>query len=281
MDFSKGIAVQYNVAIYFSTHSLEIINGLPIDNLFYLHLVSPGVIKCDNPCYPAYITRDIYTHSGYDVLILVEDDLAQLLVNRYINKNCLDYNKRIQVLPVGGYDNTLDLHQNFLVEEIRQPVSHIISIVDGDAKDDVIKKRTNNGQWKNVPTDAILFLPIESLEKYIKSEIFDKRNYVLMRLLRDRLFKFETDVNWYEVEYRENIENKRKEEIAKGKPIKSDSDYFTNGKNLFSILSTKYENYGHSRKEFREAICNVITGFFDATQFEAQLGQALEQILRH
>lgn len=83
------------------------------------------------------------------------------------------------------------------------------------------------------------------------------------------------------MEYRENIENKRKEEIAKGKPIKSDSDYFTNGKNLFSILSTKYENYGHSRKEFREAICNVITGFFDATQFEAQLGQALEQILRH
>lgn len=69
-------------------------------------------------------------------------------------------------------------------------MSHIISIVDGDAKDDVIKKRTNNGQWKNVPTDAILFLPIESLEKYIKSEIFDKRNYVLMRLLRDRLFKF-------------------------------------------------------------------------------------------
>ena len=30
-----------------------------------------------------------------------------------------------------------------------------------------------------------------------------------MRLLRDRLFKFETEVNWFEQEYLENIENGR------------------------------------------------------------------------
>ena len=36
VDFAKEIAKQYNVAIYFSTHSLEIINSLPTDNLFYL-----------------------------------------------------------------------------------------------------------------------------------------------------------------------------------------------------------------------------------------------------
>lgn len=34
MDFTKDIAGKYNVAIYFSTHSLEIINSLPTDNLF-------------------------------------------------------------------------------------------------------------------------------------------------------------------------------------------------------------------------------------------------------
>lgn len=147
VDFTKEIAARYKVAIYFSTHSLEIINNLPVDNLFYLHKVSSSEIACETPCYPAYITRDIYTHNGYDVLILVEDDLAQFLVNRYIDNNRLDFNKRIQVLPVGGYDNTLELHNTFLKEEILQPVSHIISIIDGDAESDVAKngRKTVNG----------------------------------------------------------------------------------------------------------------------------------------
>ena len=113
VELTRSIAEKYSVAIYFSTHSLEIINSLPIENLFYLHQISKDSIRCETPCYPAYITRDIYTHSGYDVLILVEDDLAKFLVNRFIEKNRLDSNKRIQVIPVGGYDNTLELHQNF------------------------------------------------------------------------------------------------------------------------------------------------------------------------
>ena len=117
VNFTKSIAKKYNVAIYFSTHSLEIINSLPIENLFYLHRYNKNNIVCETPCYPAYITRDIYAHNGYDVLILVEDELAKILVNRYIEKNHFDNNKRIQVLPVGGYDNTLELHQNLLEEK--------------------------------------------------------------------------------------------------------------------------------------------------------------------
>lgn len=280
VDFTKEIALKYNVAIYFSTHSLEIINSLPTDNLFYLHRVCANNIACETPCYPAYITRDIYTHSGYDVLILVEDDLAQFLVKRYIDNNRLDYNKRIQVLPVGGYENTLELHQNFLQEEILQPVSHIISIIDGDAESDVLKKRMDDGKWRCVPADTVLFLPIESLEKYIKKELFDKKNYTLMRLLRDRLFKFETDINWFEQEYLANIENKRKEDVVKGKPAKEDMAYFANGKTLFSILSAKYESYGHSRKEFREKICNIIIEYLDATSFEEKLKDSLNAIFK-
>lgn len=278
VDFTKEIAKKYNVAIYFSTHSLEIINSLPTDNLFYLHRTTAEEIVCETPCYPAYITRDIYTHSGYDVLILVEDDLAQFLVNRYIDNNRLDFNKRIQVLPVGGYDNTLELHQNFLQEEILQPVSHIISIIDGDVKDEVLKKRADDGKWNYIPNDTILFLPIESLEKYLKKELFDNKNYTLMRLLRDRLFKFETDVNWFEQEYLENIESKRREDMAKGRPAKKDVEYFINGKNLFSILSSKFESYGHNRKEFREKICNIVIEYLDASVFEEKLATSLKKI---
>ena len=280
MDFTKDIAGKYNVAIYFSTHSLEIINSLPTDNLFYLHKTAAEEITCETPCYPAYITRDIYAHNGYDVLILVEDDLAQFLVNRYIDKNRLDFNKRIQVLPVGGYDNTLDLHQNFLQEEILQPVPHIISIIDGDAESAVLKKKSDDGKWGDIPSDTILFLPVESLEKYLKKELFDKKNYTLMRLLRDRLFKFETKVNWFEQEYLENMENKRKEDVAKGRAAKKDPEYFTNGKNLFSILSEKYENQGHSRKEFREKICSIAVEYLDSSAFEEKLTSSLSTLFK-
>lgn len=102
-----------------------------------------------------------------------------------------------------------------------------------------------------------------------------------MRLLRERLFKFETDVNWFVKEYIENIENKRKEEIAKGNPSKKDEEYFTNGKNLFSILSAKYESYGHSRKEFRKKICNIVIEHLDVSEFEERLSTALKRIFNH
>lgn len=280
VELTRSIAEKYSVAIYFSTHSLEIINSLPIENLFYLHQISKDSIRCETPCYPAYITRDIYTHSGYDILILVEDDLAKFLVNRFIEKNRLDSNKRIQVIPVGGYDNTLELHQNFLQEEVLQPVSHIISIIDGDVEKTVAQKREQEGKWTCIPKDSVLFLPVESLEKYLKSELFDNKNYELMRLLRDRLFKFETEPNWFIKPYKENIERKKQDDIKKGKAPQDDSKYFANGKNLFSILSEKYESQGHSRTEFREKISQIVIDYLDPKTFEEKLGEALSTIFK-
>ena len=279
-SFAKDISKQYNVAIYFSTHSLEIINNLPIENLFYLYRAKNNTIACETPCYPAYITRDIYAHSGYDVLILVEDDLAQNMVNRYIQKEHLDHNKRILVLPVGGYDNTLELHQNLLQEEVLQSPSHIISIIDGDVQQQVQLKRKEEERWSVIPPDTILFLPVDSLEKFIKKELFDNKNYDFMRILRDRLFKFESDINWFEAEYLKNIENKRHEEVSKGKAERPDNEYFANGKNLFGILSEKYTSTGKTRKEFREQICNIVIESLDASRFEEELGKSLTYVFK-
>ena len=74
---------------------------------------------------------------------------------------------------------------------------------------------------------------------------------------------------------------KRKEDIGKGCPPKKDAEYFINGKNLFSILSAKYESYGHSRKEFREKICNIVIEYLDASAFEEKLDTSLEKIFNH
>ena len=101
-----------------------------------------------------------------------------------------------------------------------------------------------------------------------------------MRLLRDRLYKFEADINWFEKEYLQNIDNKRNEEVAKGKQAKPDTEYFENGKNLFAILSSKYETYGHTRKDFREKISSLVTDYIDATKFETDLEIALKKIFQ-
>lgn len=278
VDFMKNISHRYNVATYFSTHSLEIIYSLPIDNLFYLKQVDSSAIKCETPCYPAYITRDIYYHSGYDIIILVEDDLAQYIVETFIQKSNLESNKRIQVLPVGGYDNTLDLHQNLLVDRIFSNVTHIISIIDGDVTNTVMQKKTEENLWPSVPTDNVLFLPIESLEKYLKKQLFDIKNYELMRRIRDQFFKFKSEINWFEPQYLENIANKRNLDISQNKQPKTDIEYFTNGKNLFSILATEYVNNGGTQTEFRKHLCELVISYNDYSSFEEKLSTSLNQI---
>lgn len=278
VQFMKDISQKYSVSIYFSTHSLEIINALHIDNLFYLKQFSDKSIICENPCYPAYITRDIYSHSGYDIIILVEDDLAKSIVNSFINKLKLNKNKRIQILPVGGYENTLDLHQNLMIDKVLSENARIISIIDGDVKNIVTEKKKERTLWQSIPNDNILFLPIESLEKYLKVQLFDKENFDLMRQIRDYLFEFETDVDWFKTEYLQNIALKKSDDEKKHKPVKDDKEYFINGKNLFSILSEKFVSYNKtkSKDDFRKEISKLVIEYNDYTNFETKLEKTFQ-----
>lgn len=67
-------------------------------------------LSINNPCYPAYATRNLYSDDGYgnDMVILVEDDLAKLIIERILIEKILLQNIRIKVLPTGG----LDKHNN-------------------------------------------------------------------------------------------------------------------------------------------------------------------------
>lgn len=276
IPFMKQIATQYNVAIYFATHSLEIIYGLPVENLIYLQRSGTNHIDCITPCYPAYISRDIYVHYGYDIVIFVEDDLAKNILDRYISKNNLETNKRIQVLPVGGYDNTLNLHQSFIEDRVLNDQTQIISILDGDVEATVLEKQKDDNTWSFVPPDNIMFLPIQSLERFLKHKLFDEKDYTFIRKVRDNFFRFETAIDWYEAEYLSNIKNKQRDDQAKGKPAMDNSQYFKNGKNLFSILEEKaFSSYGLNRSQFRKMICSFIVENFNFDDFEKALAKKL------
>ena len=84
VHFLQEISIQYNYAIYFSTHSIELISGIIPDNIFFIERHNDNSVEIMNPCYPAYATRILYDHSGYDNVILVEDDLAREIIRRIL-----------------------------------------------------------------------------------------------------------------------------------------------------------------------------------------------------
>ena len=166
------------------------------------------------------------------------------------------------------------------MDKILTNVSHIISIIDGDVQDNVNKKRTENHLWSAIDPNNILFLPIQSLEKYLKEQLFDLHNYELMRIIRDKLFVFKTELNWFEQQYRDNIKTKRNQDIEQNKQPKTDSEYFTNGKNLFSILADEYTTTVGTKEEFRKQICQLVIRYNNYSSFEQELGNAFNRLFK-
>lgn len=84
--FLKEIAASIDLSIFFSTHSIELLREIKAQNIFYLSNLYDDSIMVTNPCYPAYATRNLYGDDGYgnDLVILVEDDLAKLIIEKIL-----------------------------------------------------------------------------------------------------------------------------------------------------------------------------------------------------
>ena len=134
INFLKDISEAYNYAIYFSTHSIELISGINPSNIFFIERHADNTIEVINPCYPAYATRILYDHKGYDNVILVEDDLAKAIIDRILKKEQLLNNKLVHVLPCGGYNNVINLANDVITNNLLGKKAAICIILDGDVK---------------------------------------------------------------------------------------------------------------------------------------------------
>lgn len=209
IHFLEDISQQYNYAIYFSTHSIELISGISPSNIFYIERHADNTIEVLNPCYPAYATRILYDHEGYDKVILVEDDLAKAIIDKILREEKLLNNRLVHVLPCGGYANVLNLANDVTTYNLLGKISSISIILDGDVKDQAIDYR----QKRNISTSIPLnFLPIESLEKYLRSKLVLNVDHSLFRTLNDYVFQQRSLTNIIE-EYK----NKEYEEDNDGK----------------------------------------------------------------
>lgn len=183
--FLEGIANKYNYAIYFSTHSIELISGIKPENIFYVERHTDNSLEIINPCYPAYATKFLYDHTGYDKVILVEDDLAKEIVFRIIREQSMMNNKLVHILPAGGWSNVIRLADEVIKNNLLGKKAAVSIILDKDVKDVTKQFITSNNYKNNIP---IGYLPICSLEKYLRQNLVISVNLKLHRLLDNYVF---------------------------------------------------------------------------------------------
>ncbi|EPM7366831.1 ATP-binding protein [Klebsiella pneumoniae] len=168
------------LCVYLTSHSPEVIRALKPQNMYLINN-NEGTLELVNPCFPSYAIREVYRHDGFDYLILAEDVLASLVIDSVLSDTGLKNSRLIHISPVGGWQNVLNLHMDLLRNNVIGVNKQIISILDGDVITDVSKK----DEYKNL---AKLFLPIQSIEKFIFSIVFNKESERLRKTINDKYF---------------------------------------------------------------------------------------------
>lgn len=238
VTFLKEISNKFNYAIYFSTHSIELISSISPDNIFFLERHSDNSLEILNPCYPAYATRILYDHSGYDYIVLVEDDLAKEIIKRILRKYSLLTNRLVHILPCGGYSNVIELGKEVVNSNLVGKISNISIVLDADIKIDAETYINKNHVNNNIPLN---YLPIESLEKYLRTNLFLNVDHKLFRLLNDFIF--------HQISLTQIIDEYK---------ISGENINDNNGKKLYKRIDTELRERNKNRSEIIEIIVDYL-----------------------
>jgi hypothetical protein len=170
--------------------------------------------------------------SGYDYIILVEDDLAKEIVMRLLKKHSLLGNKLVHILPCGGFGNVIDLAQEVTSSNLVGKTAKISIILDADIQTQAANYIVNNGISNNVPLN---YLPIECLEKFLKNSLYSHVDHKFFRHLNDYVFH-QVSLDQIIDEYRNSGE--------------SNND--NNGKKLYNRIDSELRTRNKSRNEIIE-----------------------------
>ena len=234
LNFLRDISNKYNYAVYFSTHAIELISNINQNNIFFLDRHADDSVEILNPCFPAYATRILYDHEGYDYIIMVEDDLARSLIRKILRDNSLINNKLVHVLPCGGFTNTIDLANEVTSSNLVGKISKISLVLDKDIQKQAEDYMTSHNIINNIPLN---YLPIESLEKYLKNKLVDNVDHAFYRKLNDMVFH-QKSLNQLIEEYQS----------------KCDAQKDKNGKKFYSVLDEELRCRNRTREEIIEIV---------------------------
>ena len=168
---------------------------------------------------------------------MVEDDLAKSIINRILkNKNLLS-NRLVHVLPCGGYSNVIDLAEEVINSNLVGKTSKIMIILDGDVKTEADNYYAKKGYKNNIPLN---YLPIKSLEKYLKENLIFNVNKELFKLLNDYVFQ-----------------QKSLQLLIQEYQNENDTSKDNNGKTFYKYIDTELR----ARNKTREDVVEMIVGY--------------------
>lgn len=240
------------LVVYFSTHAAELIQRIPARNI-YLIENDDGVLTAVNPCYPNYAVRSLYVPNGFDFVLLVEDELAKAVVNKIILENNLTKSKLCCILPAGGCTQMLKLHSDMVTYNTLGVGKHIISIYDGDVKSNI----SQSEEYKNLPK---CFLPIPSVEKYLKNKLYDSPDKTFIKNIGDKYFN-QRPLTEIINDYRNDSRTIAGKDNA--------------GKNLYEVIIANVRRTGISEADFIKYLADDIYDYEKPTSFVETLRKLL------
>lgn len=244
VNFFKKIAVENNYAIYFSTHSLAIINEMEDENIYYLqkkeNISNRIEIEVVNPCAPAYATNMIYHLRGFDDIIIVEDDKARQLINYILKKENLVQNKLVHCIHVGGWKEVLQRSYEWKSNNVFGNNPKVLAILDKDSEFELSTYLSKHPEYSSIPFS---FLPIESIEKFCYVNLYISLNHDFENYMNGTIFHSMTisDV------VREYVPN----------PPLSKKD--KNGKNLYCIIERNLVVEGKTEEDLVKCIVDFVS----------------------
>lgn len=189
VDYFKDIAIEYQYAIYFSTHSLTIINEIADGNIYYLQkhedTIGPSNIKVITPCAPAYATNILYQLHGFDDIILVEDEKARNLINYILKKENIIQNRLVYCIHAGGWEEVIHRAYEWKEKNAFGNNPKILAILDRDCQHQLLACIAAHPELNAIPYS---FLPINSLEKYTFGKLYPAIDRVFEAAINSTIF---------------------------------------------------------------------------------------------
>lgn len=251
LETIKDLAeVSDNLMVLLTSHSPEVIRRIKPNSIYKIENDDGKVISI-NPAYPSYVIRDVYKHDGFDTLILVEDVLAKIVVQKLIDDNNLSKSRLIHIVPVGGWENVLRLHRDLLAGNVLGLDRQIFSVIDGDLRDKVPET------YKSLRK---LFLPIDSVEKFLLDVIVKEKNRAAKTMIGDKYFTIKSI---------SEISAEHIKEYPAGTTSES--------KKFYARLLKDLNSRGISEEVFVEKLAADLPAVIDFARFKTSLSTSLQQ----
>lgn len=117
---------------------------------------------------------------------MVEDDLARGIVNRLLREQKLLNNRLVHILPCGGYQHVIDFADDVVNNNLLGRKTSVCMVIDRDVRKEALAYKRNNNLANAV---QLSFLPVPSLEKYLRNALVLEVDHKLFNHLGNYIFQ--------------------------------------------------------------------------------------------